>query len=80
MATSHLPADIMGLVGAVGFTPVTYTLPLVLYLTARGRGLPAWAWWANAALCVAMTLAGAAAAVGAVRLIVVDISNWRFYS
>lgn len=75
-----LAADIMGAVGALGFTPMTYVLPLVLYLVARGPSLPAWAWWGNAGLAAALTLAGLAAAVGSIRLIVENIRTYQFYS
>lgn len=84
---THLPAppscphlQLMGAVGALGFTPLCLVLPVVLYLMARGNQLAAWQRWGLAALAAAFSGAGVLAAVGAVRSIVVAIQQHAFFS
>jgi hypothetical protein len=86
--------QIMGLVGALGLTPLCLVLPPVLYVMARGRGggggsskgekgstgLSPLAYWANVSAAVVWAGVGLLAAIGSVRAIVVAIEAHDFYS
>eukprot|EP01025_Chloroclados_australasicus_P061871 TRINITY_DN8126_c0_g2_i1.p1 TRINITY_DN8126_c0_g2~~TRINITY_DN8126_c0_g2_i1.p1 ORF type:complete len:450 (-),score=25.83 TRINITY_DN8126_c0_g2_i1:237-1586(-) len=71
--------DLMGFFGAIGFTPMTFIMPSVLWLmggyetTVGGRLL-------NWFLIISFSLVGVLACIGALRLIIVDAHNYHFYS
>ncbi|KAI3427931.1 hypothetical protein D9Q98_006323 [Chlorella vulgaris] len=93
-ATFPFFTQIMGLVGALGLTPLCLVLPPVLYVMARGRGsgggsskgekgstgLSPLAYWANVSAAVVWAGVGLLAAIGSVRAIVVAIEAHDFYS
>lgn len=74
------PPQLMGVVGAMGFTPLCLVLPVVLFLMARGGQLAAWQRWGLAGLAATFSGVGILAAVGAVRSIVVAIQQHAFFS
>ena len=75
-----LPAQVIGLVGALGLTPLCLVLPPVLYPMARRSQLAAWKRWALYALAALFGGVGVLAAVGALRGIVVAIEQHTFFS
>ncbi|PRW57761.1 GABA transporter 1 [Chlorella sorokiniana] len=72
--------QLMGAVGALGFTPLCLILPAVLFLMARGSQLAPWQRWGLGGLAATFTGLGVLAAVGAVRSIVVAIQQHAFFS
>lgn len=62
---------------AAGFGPLTFLLPITLYLIQNGKGMPGWKWWANVGLATAMGLAVLAAAVGSLYQIIHNASNYQ---
>ena len=71
--------SIMGFLGAIGFTPLTYVLPAALYLEAKGDGLQRWQWWGLFSFAVVFTVLGLGAAVGSLRTIIVTASTFTFF-
>eukprot|EP01025_Chloroclados_australasicus_P041097 TRINITY_DN4331_c0_g1_i1.p1 TRINITY_DN4331_c0_g1~~TRINITY_DN4331_c0_g1_i1.p1 ORF type:complete len:429 (-),score=21.23 TRINITY_DN4331_c0_g1_i1:914-2200(-) len=71
--------ELMGFFGAIGFTPMTFVIPSVLWLaggyerTIGGRIL-------NYMLIVIFTFVGFIACVGSLRLIVQDAHTYHFFS
>jgi hypothetical protein len=66
--------DLLGVIGAVGFTPMSFVLPCLFWLVhhrARGSARPAWERWLNWAIIVGFTVVGLLAAAAAVHRLVV---------
>lgn len=72
--------QILGFLGAVGFTPLTFLIPPYLYLTARGIELARWQRAGLWAFIAFFTLFGIGAAVGSMRAIIVSASSFTFFS
>ncbi|KAK9831658.1 hypothetical protein WJX74_004645 [Apatococcus lobatus] len=71
--------DLMGFIGAVGTGPTTFWLPSVIWLVVKRPSWRNWNFWVSwfiIILCVAVTFLGA---IGALRGIVVDASDYDFY-
>lgn len=66
--------------GAVGFGPITYALPTILYTVAYQNSMPRAKWWFNLAFITFWLLASLAAAVGALYSIVTTASTYHFFS
>lgn len=56
------PLQLMGAVGAMGFTPLCLVLPVMLFLMARGGQLAAWQRWGLARLAATFSGVGIQAA------------------
>lgn len=71
--------DLMGLIGAIGFTPMTFVMPAVLWLVAM-RGRPLWERALNWTIVVVYTLIGVLALIGAIGQISRQASDYEFLS
>eukprot|EP01023_Acetabularia_acetabulum_P058183 TRINITY_DN6838_c0_g2_i3.p1 TRINITY_DN6838_c0_g2~~TRINITY_DN6838_c0_g2_i3.p1 ORF type:complete len:488 (-),score=64.93 TRINITY_DN6838_c0_g2_i3:164-1549(-) len=71
--------DLMGFFGAIGFTPMTFVMPSVLWLaggyekTTGGKIL-------NYCIAISFSIIGVMACIGALRLIINDAHSYHFYS
>eukprot|EP01026_Neomeris_dumetosa_P058037 TRINITY_DN5374_c0_g1_i16.p1 TRINITY_DN5374_c0_g1~~TRINITY_DN5374_c0_g1_i16.p1 ORF type:complete len:349 (+),score=12.16 TRINITY_DN5374_c0_g1_i16:127-1173(+) len=71
--------DLMGFFGAIGFAPMTFIVPSILWLkggyekSASGRIL-------NLAIIIVFTIIGLLACVGSLRLIISDAGEYHLYS
>eukprot|EP00775_Hariotina_reticulata_P012815 gene12815-12942_t len=72
--------SIMGFFGSVGFGPITYALPTVLYLVAYGKSMSRFKWWFNIAFIVFWLLASILGAIGSLYAIVTTASTYKFFS
>ena len=73
-------SEVVGLVGALGLTPLCFVIPPLLYMMARGRAtLGGVTYWGLAALAALFTAVGLLATIGAVRAIVVAIQQHDFF-
>jgi len=70
----------MGFIGSVGFGPLTYALPTVMYLVAEGEGMSRLKWWFNIAFIIFWLLASVLGAVGSMYAIVTTASTYKFFS
>ena len=76
-------AQILGLVGAVGLTPLCFTYPFGLHAIAFGRGKTLGAhalYWGHIFCALLCSLVGSLAAVGATYALVVAIKNGALFS
>lgn len=72
-------SSVLGLVGAVGLTPLTYVLPVVLYLEAHKGSLPRWQRLGLVAFAALFTVIGCGAAIGSIWLIITTASTWHWF-
>ncbi|KAK9810303.1 hypothetical protein WJX72_008303 [[Myrmecia] bisecta] len=70
--------DFMGLIGAIGYTPMDFVLPIFLWIVAYKPKGPRM--WISLALACLYICVGSVAAVGAVRNIVVDSINYSLFA
>ena len=68
--------DFVALVGAVGFIPMDFILPIVMWLRVR-KPHRWWAWTANIAIVVFYSIVAVLACIGAIRQIHIDIGNYK---
>lgn len=70
-------ADLMGLIGAAGFTPMTFILPCVFWIKARQpQGI---VFWVNVLIIVVYSLGGLLAAVGSIRQIILHSRTYNLF-
>ena len=74
----HLAADLMGLIGAIGFLPMTFIIPAVMWLIARRTNMVEKCW--NLLIIVVFTIVALLSFVGAMRNIIVHASSYTFWS
>ncbi|KAL4440494.1 hypothetical protein ABPG75_003508 [Micractinium tetrahymenae] len=67
----------LALCGAIGFTPLGFILPLLLYSKVHGSSIGLLRRWLHHVLVVFYTLVGIVAAIGAVYFIVL---SWQTFS
>ncbi|KAK9815636.1 hypothetical protein WJX72_007252 [[Myrmecia] bisecta] len=68
-------ADLMGFIGATGFTPMTFILPSILYIKSeRPTGFKL---WLNVVIVAVFVILGLLAGVGSVRQIAVHAKNYH---
>ncbi len=70
----------IAIIGAAGYTPLCFLVPVLMHLAVNGKVMPAWKFWSNAMLALLFTAAGALAGIGAVWSLVVAIMDHDFYS
>lgn len=66
------------LVGAIGFTPLDFILPALLYLTAKRPR--AWVWVLNITITVVYTCVAVVGAVGAFKLIIEQADTYSVFA
>jgi hypothetical protein len=69
--------DVLGLLGAVGFWPLTVYFPVEMYI--RQRKVPTWSykWICMQILSVVCLIVSIVAAVGSVASIVLDLKKYK---
>lgn len=70
--------DFVALVGALGFTPLDFVLPVLLYMAAKKTSLP----WkiCNSLLALVYTAVGVLGAVGAFYFIIDHASTYKLFA
>jgi len=72
--------DIVGVVGAVGFIPLDFILPVVMYNTALAPPRRSPVYLANVAIMVVFTGVGVIGAVASVRKLALDAGKFKLFS
>ncbi|BAF18376.1 probable GABA transporter 2 [Oryza sativa Japonica Group] len=72
--------DIVGVVGAVGFIPLDFVLPVVMYNMALAPPRRSPVYLANVAIMVVFTGVGLIGAVASVRKLVLDAGQFKLFS
>ncbi|XP_066364644.1 probable GABA transporter 2 [Miscanthus floridulus] len=72
--------DIVGVVGAVGFIPLDFILPVVMYNTALAPPRRSPVYLANVAIMVVFTGVGVVGAVASVRKLALDAGKFKLFS
>lgn len=72
--------DINSLIGAFGFIPLDFILPVVFFNLTFKPSKRSPIFWLNVAIAVAFSALGAIAAVAAVRQIVLDAKTYRLFA
>lgn len=70
--------DFVALVGALGYTPMDFVLPIFLFMTVHK--LSGWKYWGNITIAVFYIAVGVCGAVGAIRSIILDATTYRLFA
>lgn len=73
-------ADINSVIGAFGFMPLDFVLPVVFYHLTFKPSSKSPIFWLNASIGVVFSVLGVIAAVAAVRQIGLDAKNYRLFA
>ena len=73
-------ADINGLIGAFGFTPLEFILPMLLYNIAFKPSRRSLIFLINALIIVVFTIMGVLGCIAAVRQIFLDAKAYRLFA
>lgn len=71
--------DFVALVGAIGFIPMDFLLPIIMWLKVR-RPHRWWAWTANITIIVFYSIVAVCACVGAIRQIHIDVGTYKVFA
>lgn len=72
--------DISAVVGAIGFIPLDFVLPMLLYNMTYKPTKSSWAYWINNSIIVVFTIAGLIGAFSSVRKLVLDAKEFKIFS
>ena len=72
--------DINSLIGAFGFIPLDFILPVVFFNMTFKPTKRSPIFWLNVIIAVSFSIVGAIAAVAAVRQVVLDAKNYRLFA
>ncbi|XP_047093331.1 probable GABA transporter 2 [Lolium rigidum] len=72
--------DIVGVIGAVGFIPLDFVLPVVMYNVALAPPRRSPVYIVNAAIIVVFTAVGVIGAVASIRKLVLDAGQFKLFS
>jgi hypothetical protein len=72
--------DIVGVVGAVGFIPLDFVLPVVMYNIALAPPRRSLVYLANVTIMVLFTAVGIIGAVASVRKLALDAGKFKLFS
>lgn len=72
--------DINGVVGAIGFIPLDFILPMLLYNMTYKPSKTSLAFWLNASIIVVFTCTGILGAFSSVRKLVLDANKFKLFS
>lgn len=70
--------DFVALVGAVGFIPMDFILPIIMWLSVR-KPHRWWSWSINIGIVAFYSIVAILACVGAIRQIHIDIGNYQVW-
>lgn len=68
--------DFVALVGAIGFIPMDFILPIVMWLSVR-KPHKWWSWSINIGIVAFYSIVAILACVGAIRQIHIDVGNYQ---
>lgn len=71
--------DINGVVGAVGFIPLDFVLPMILYNKTHKPPKSSLTYWINISIMVAFTGAGIMGAFSSIRKLVLDANQFKLF-
>ena len=72
-------ADLLGFIGAIGFGPSTYCFPSMFWLAIKKPRITQWHFWASWFCIIVGIVVTVLGAIGGMRGIIVDASDYRFY-
>lgn len=72
--------DISAVVGAIGFIPLDFVLPMLLYNMTHKPTKSSWAYWINNCIIVVFTIVGLLGAFSSVRKLVLDAKEFKIFS
>ena len=71
--------DFVALVGAVGFIPMDFILPLLMWLRVR-KPHTWWVWTFNLSILIFYTIVGVVSCVGAIRSIHIHVTTYKVFA
>lgn len=71
--------DFVALVGAVGFIPMDFIFPIIMWLKVR-KPHRWWAWGINCTIVAFYSIVAVCACVGAIRQIHIDIGTYKVFA
>jgi len=71
--------DFVALVGAIGFIPMDFLLPIIMWLRVR-KPHRWWSWTINVTIIVFYTIVAICACVGAIRQIHIDVGTYKVFA
>lgn len=72
--------DISAVVGAIGFIPLDFVLPMLLYNMTYKPTKSSWAYWVNNSIIVVFTIVGLLGTFSSVRKLVLDAKEFKIFS
>lgn len=72
--------DINGVVGAIGFIPLDFVLPMLLYNMTYKPGRSSASYWVNNSIIVVFTCVGIMGAFSSVRKLAKDAAEFKLFS
>ncbi|XVE64715.1 hypothetical protein DITRI_Ditri07aG0123900 [Diplodiscus trichospermus] len=72
--------DISGVVGAIGFIPLDFILPMLLYNMTHKPSKSSLYYWINLFIIIAFTGVGIMGAFSSIRKLVLDANNFKLFS
>ncbi|GLT67905.1 hypothetical protein SLA2020_401790 [Shorea laevis] len=72
--------DISGVVGAIGFIPLDFVLPMLLYNMTYKPPKSSCTYWINIFIIIAFTGAGIIGSFSSIRKLVLDANNFKLFS
>ncbi|VFQ67208.1 unnamed protein product [Cuscuta campestris] len=79
-ATLPFYGDMAALIGAIGFMPLDFVLPVVFFNLTFKPSKKSVIFWVNVGIAVVFSILGVIAAVAAVRQIILDAKTYTFFS
>lgn len=72
--------DINGVVGAIGFIPLDFILPMLLYNMTYKPQRSSFIYWLNISIIIVFTGAGIMGAFSSVRKLILDANKFKLFS
>lgn len=72
--------DINGVIGAIGFIPLDFILPMLLYNMTHKPPKSSLTYWVNMSIMVVFTGAGIVGAFSSIRQLVLDANQFKLFS
>lgn len=72
--------DINGVVGALGFIPLDFVLPMLLYNMTHKPPKSSFTYWINISIMIVFTGAGIMGAFSSIRKLVLDANQFKLFS
>jgi quinol-cytochrome oxidoreductase complex cytochrome b subunit len=72
--------DIVSLVGAFGYTPLDFVLPMLFYQLVFKPSRRTYMFWLNWVIIVTFTTVGIVGCIATVRHIAIDANNYKLFA